>query len=165
MDEYLTKPLNAELLQAMLKKMIGWKPEPAPVAAAPQPDQELENPPINLTDLLTRCLGNFDFALSMLDELETSSGERLEAIRRAADQQDLHATAEVAHSLKGVAGILCAKSVQQAAAEVEATARTGNLAEIGSLVDNMTRELRQCMDSLPTLRQELQVQQRQASQT
>ncbi len=163
MHEYLSKPLNAELLEAMLRKMIGWKPETTSVPTTPQPEQKMENPPINLTDLLARCLGSFDFALSMLDELESSSGERLEEIRRAAQQQDAGATADVAHSLKGVAGILCATSVQQAAAQVETTARAGTLSEIGSLVDDMIRELHQCLESLPTLRKEIQIQQQQAS--
>lgn len=164
MDDYLTKPLNAELLEALLRKLIGSKPETTSAPPCPpQQEQKTKTPRINLTDLLARCLGNFEFALSLLDELESSSGERLEEIRRAADRQDIHATADIAHSLKGVAGTLCATSFQQAAAQVEATARAGNLAEINSQVDNMTRELRQCLDALPTLRQELRAQQMQPS--
>lgn len=139
--------------------------EPLPVANASPTEQKLETLPINQKDLLTRCLGNYEFALALLDELESSSSKRLEAIHLAAQQQETQATAEEAHSLKGVAGILCANSVQHAAAQVEAAARAGNLAEIRLQVDNLTRELRHCLESLPTLRQEIQIQQQQASQT
>ncbi len=163
MDEYLAKPLNAELLESMLRKMIGRKPETTPVPSTSQQELKMDNPPINLSDLLERCLGNFEFALSLLDELESSSGQRLEEIRRATDQKDVDATANIAHSLKGVAGILCATSVHAAAAQVEATARMGNLAEIESQVDNMIRELHLCLESLPTLRQEIHDQQMQPS--
>lgn len=104
---------------------------------------------------MTRLFGNFDFALSMLDELETSSDKDLMAIRDAADQQDSHATAEAAHALRGAAGILCATTVQQAAAKIEATARTGDMAEIASQVDNLAQEIRHCLDSLPTIRQRI----------
>ena len=163
MDEYLTKPLNAQLLETMLKKMIGWQPLANPVAADSQPDQCFEDSPIDTNALLSRCFGNATFAVSLLDELESSSAERLGAIRHAANQQDSRATAEAAHTLKGAASVLSATAVQQAAAQIEATARTGDLTDISTLVANLSRELHRCLESLPTIRQRIHSQQEAAS--
>lgn len=163
MDEYLTKPLNAQVLEAMLKKIIGWQPLTTQIESDVPQGPKLEDSSIDLNALVARFLGNFDFALLMLDELESSSDQSLAAIRQAANQQDSRATAEAAHSLKGAASILSATAVQQAAAQIEATARAGDLTEISSLVDNLDRELRQCLESLPTLRQQIQRQQKMAA--
>ena len=163
MDEYLTKPLNAQLLETMLKKMIGWQPLTIPVTADSQSDQSFEDSPIDTQALLSRCFGNATFVVSLLDELESSSAERLGAIRHAANQQDPRATADAAHTLKGAASVLSATAVQQAAAQIEATARTGDLTEISSMVDNLARQLRHCLESLPTLRQRIHSQQKVVS--
>lgn len=163
MDEYLTKPLNAQLLETMLKKMIGWQPLTIPVAADSHPEQSFEDSPIDTNALLSRCFGNATFAVSLLDELESSSAERLESIRHAASQHDPRATAEAAHTLKGAASVLSATAVQQAAAQIEATARTGDLTDISTLVANLSRELHRCLESLPTIRQRIHNQQKAAS--
>ncbi len=160
MDEYLTKPLNAQVLESMLKKMIGWQPLTIPVAAATQPDQSFEDSPIDTQALLTRCFGNAAFAVSLLDELESSSAERLGAIRHAANQHDPRATADAAHTLKGAASVLSATAIQQAAAQIEATARAGDLTEISSMVENLAQQLQHCLESLPTMRQRLHSQQK-----
>ncbi len=95
--------------------------------------------------------------------VDSYSAERLGAIRHAANQQDSLATADAAHTLKGAASVLSATAVQQAAAQIEATARTGDLTEISDLVANLSRELHRCLESLPTIRQRLHNQQEAVS--
>lgn len=121
----------------------------------PNPD-----PPIDAETLMARCFGNVYFAQWLLDELESSSGQRLAEMRQWATQRDGRAMAEAAHALKGAAGTLCATSVQQAAAKIEATSHTGDLSAIDSLVNDLARELDQCLEYLPTLRQRMRGMQR-----
>ena len=53
MDEYLTKPLNAQLLESMLKKMISRQPLAAQVESdSPRKDPKLEDSAIDLNALL-----------------------------------------------------------------------------------------------------------------
>ena len=141
MDDYLTKPLEAHMLYETLKKTIGTRSEERVVPAAPAQDSSRAITPFDAEGLLTRCFGNLDFAWSLLDEFETSGCERVEAIRRSAEQQDACAVAEAAHALKGAAGILCATSLSKVAARVEALGRSGDIAGIGSLVDELAHEL------------------------
>ena len=154
MDDYLTKPLEPNTLYATLKKTIGPRSEEHAVSAAPPQASTLAVAPIDAEGLLARCFGNLDFAWSLLEEFETSGSERVEAIRRSAAQQDAQAAAEAAHALKGAAGILCATSLSKVAAQVEAQGRSGDIAEIGPLVDDLAHELQKCLTYLPTLREE-----------
>lgn len=119
--------------------------------------------PIDADLLLTRCFGKPAFACLLLDQFEVSVPLQLEAIRRQLQHHDLVAVAEVAHSLKGAAGILCAESVWQFAAQVEGVSRCASLEELAQTIDLLVVEVQRCLRSLPTLRNQISLKSKQRS--
>ncbi len=97
-------------------------------------------------------MGNIAFAISLLDELAKTGEQRVEEIARHATANNSAAAAAVAHSLKGAAGIVTAGALQSLAAEIELAAKAGDLDKIMSQIEELRREMRQCLDYIPALR-------------
>jgi Amt family ammonium transporter len=121
--------------------------DPDPASIAP--------PPIDFAALTTRCMGNFAFAASLLDELASTGEQRVQEIAQHATNRNSAAAAAAAHSLKGAAGIVTAEALQSLAAEIEMAAKSGDLDKIMGRIDELRREMRDCLDYIPILRPEL----------
>lgn len=100
-------------------------------------------------------MGNVDFALSLVEELEMTLDSRVGDICDSADREDLAGTAEAAHTLKGAAGILYAYSIKELAAEIESAARSSETERLADKVRDLKTEMRKCLDFLPSLRTDL----------
>lgn len=114
-----------------------------------------QSAPIDADSLLTRCFGKPEFACLLLDQLEVSVLPQLEAIRLHLQHRDPGAVAEVAHSLKGAAGILCAESLAQLAARVEGASRSASFEELADAVHKLAMEVQRCLHCLPMLRDQI----------
>ncbi|MEQ9409497.1 MAG: Hpt domain-containing protein [Fuerstiella sp.] len=102
-----------------------------------------------------RCMKNAKFAVSLLDELNRTGGQRLQRLTAHASCHDFTAVAEEAHSLKGAAAIVCASYIEELAAKIERAARAANSQGTENLISQLTHELQRCLDDLPRLRREL----------
>jgi Amt family ammonium transporter len=116
------------------------------------PTDAAHSPPINTEVLLARCMGNVSFALVLLSELEANGRKQVEVIMEHAAKNEWEAAAEAAHSLKGAAAILGAEPLRAAAAEIEATARCGEVSRLTDIVHDMSSEMDRCMAYIPILR-------------
>lgn len=159
MDEYLSKPVQVCEVRSILERFLKEEQQAhTPESAEPGKETASSVPlPIDAKSLLARCLGDLEFAESLLGELESTGLERVESIRHQAAQRDSIGTAEAAHTLKGAAGILCAESVSSLAADIEHAARATELEDIEAMISNLTNEMQRCLDGLPTLRKEMQL--------
>ena len=90
----------------------------------------------------------------MLAELANTGEQRVEEIARHATAKNSAAAAAAAHSLKGAAGIVTAGAIQSLAAEIELAAKAGDLDKTMSQIEELRREMRQCLDYIPALRTE-----------
>lgn len=152
MTEYLTKPIDRELLLATLEKLIAQsktlpnaaKPLDAPPAEPEMPALAEEEPAYDLGSLSARCLGNLDFAISLLDRFAAGAETSIERLRTAAERGDLPDLAREAHSLKGSAANLSADSLRDAAASLEAACRSGARDEGVAAVERLVGELDRC---------------------
>lgn len=107
--------------------------------------------PIDTSQLFKRCMGNIDFAKSLLAELESSGNERIDDIKRLAATADCQATADAAHALKGTAAILGAEPLQRLAAEIEALSRAGLDTQLHELTNQLAVEMKRCLEFIPTI--------------
>ncbi len=123
MDDYLSKPVRIEEVSAVLATHL--KPARPPQESGNLPAGSIdcrilirsavaeseELLPIDPQALLERCIGNLEFAESLLDELDSTGRRQVEEICRSSTQGRATETANAAHALKGATGILCAQNL------------------------------------------------------
>ncbi|MBN1911087.1 MAG: Hpt domain-containing protein [Pirellulales bacterium] len=96
--------------------------------------QDTAKPVLDREDLLTRCLGNIEFAQRILSRFRERCAEDLASLEQAAQAGDADTAATLAHRIKGSAGNASALSMQAVAAAIEQAARQGTL---GSVQDDL----------------------------
>jgi two-component system, sensor histidine kinase and response regulator len=161
MDEYLAKPVRAELLHATLAAIAGVAPAPAasgaqpgaastaaaassavaPPSAAEPPD---DGPPVFDAAAARAAVGGSDALLRELVALFESQAETLEQEMHAAlEAGDAPRLRRAAHTLKGAASVFAAAPCVAAAKRLEATARAGALdaapPEVAALIEESRR--------------------------
>jgi HPt (histidine-containing phosphotransfer) domain-containing protein len=97
-------------------------------------------------------MGNAEFAVSLLDEMERTGADRVEDIARHAATGNAVAAGEAAHSLKGAAAIIAAEPLRAVAAEIEAAGKSGRLEDIAVVVDQLRQEMERCLAFVPEIR-------------
>jgi CheY-like chemotaxis protein len=146
MDDYLTKPVTAERLAAVVARWVEMHGEPA-VAATPA-DRDVVDPAV-LEGL--RAAGLLDEVVALyLRETPT----QLEALRRAAERGEAATLAEVAHSLKGSSVLLGATALAARAAELQGMGDAGALHGAPAAVHALEQELGCVRAVLEALRRE-----------
>ncbi|MDD5272362.1 MAG: response regulator [Methylovulum sp.] len=134
MDDYLTKPIVSEQLQAILAAHLGEQPIIATAlpASAPLGGGVWDE---------ARALNQLDGDRELLDEmivLFLSEGlKQLEALATAQAQNDVPALVNAAHSLKGTLTHFCADSAKTAASVLEQAARNGQTADLPALAQTL----------------------------
>jgi HPt (histidine-containing phosphotransfer) domain-containing protein len=113
MDDYLSKPLSAEALDATLRRWIQ-------ATEAVMMDR-------SILRALVRDLGGEAIVDEICDLFLSEAGPRLEAMERAVADGDAETLRINAHTLKGSSANVGAVAVSSAAAEVERHARAGDI--------------------------------------
>src|SRR4030095_5225929 len=125
MLDHIAKPLNVGEMFATLAK---WFQPSAPVAPrvgdphvppAPAAHGLGVLPGIDVSGGLARTLNDEKLYVRLLAKFRAAQGKFGESIRAAARDGDSRAATRAAHTLRGAAGTIGAKSVQAAAAELE----------------------------------------------
>ena len=136
MDDYLSKPLDPPVFEAMLAK---WMPKQTPPAGAAQADGGL--PPVNYASLLQRCLNKAELATRLLGKFVQQAEQDVAAIGTAVQHNDLVALAAVAHRLKGASANVAAEPLRLLATTLEGCGRRGNVAVARPLLPQLQLEL------------------------
>lgn len=113
---------------------------------------ERKAPPIDCDQLVERCLGNLDFALTLLGEFAATSAARLAAFDAALAVHDHAAIAAEAHSFKGVVGILSNKTLMQICLNLEAATKDTDGHQTRHLIQQLHDEVRRMIDYIPVVR-------------
>jgi signal transduction histidine kinase/DNA-binding response OmpR family regulator len=138
MDDYLTKPLHVAALAQALERWIARGP--AAAAAGPPPPASAAPPEAPLMDFSRlEEFREFDDAdLTMTRDVialfTADTPPRLDALEAAVAAGDADALARAAHALKGGAGNVGAKAIQQHADALEAAAKEGMPADASQRV-------------------------------
>jgi PAS domain S-box-containing protein len=149
MDDHITKPIDPDELFSSLMKWIkpGAREIPEQVAAdkpetaAKTPALPDNLPGIDLQTGLGRVGGNRELYRNLLFKFQRDYRDSTQQVKEALELKDQELSTRLAHTVKGVAGNLGAKSLQSAAADLEAACKNNDLKNIDSLLDTFQEEL------------------------
>ncbi|WP_394558315.1 response regulator [Aquipseudomonas alcaligenes] len=150
MNDHISKPLNVDGMFATLARWI--QPKAARQVAAPPPtDSAADGLPDSLAGIdmaagLATCMGKRELYLRLLGKFRDAQAGFGEQFQAALADPDPRAAERLAHSLRGTAGNIGARSVAQAAAALEQSCQAGDPADI---VQGHVAEVMRCL--APTL--------------
>ena len=157
MDAYLTKPVETSTLLEALRQVTAPPAQP-PAAATPTPTAAdasakpaapapAPEPP-HVASLRRIVGGDEKLLREVVRVFLEDAPAKLSALSIALAAQDSSALAMSAHGLKGSAAALGARSATEAAAHLEALARSGNLAEADIAAAQVKEEVTKVRDDL-----------------
>ena len=120
MDDYLQKPVGLPEISASLRRVLDRKGRLAQIPDQDDPDI------LDYAWLLEKARGNAAFVHKLFAAFVEEKPVMLADMRHALSSGDLGRLAFLAHSLKGAAATMGAKTLGAAAKTLDATARTGD---------------------------------------
>jgi CheY-like chemotaxis protein len=156
MNDYIAKPVDVDAMFATIARWI--RPRAADAAAArtaQRPASGAALPPLPGIDVragLATTMHNEALYLSLLKKFHAAHLNFAETFQAARNAIDPAAVEHLAHTLKGVAGNIGARGVQEAAGELERACRADEDGErIGALADRVLDELAPVLTGLAPL--------------
>jgi PAS domain S-box-containing protein len=159
MNDYLTKPLHLQSLEAVLQRaLLRLQPD---AAGSPLPPPSLGGLPSDATEgaatldrnVITglkelREPGQPDPLKELVDLFARDAHPRLEAMEQAYDDGDLPKLAAAAHALKGSASNLGARRLAQLCAGLEKQAKNGHAERAGQTLTEVSAEFARVCEQL-----------------
>ncbi|PCI41621.1 MAG: hypothetical protein COB46_02940 [Rhodospirillaceae bacterium] len=149
MNDFVTKPINPDILFATILKWIGQK-EPADKSVASCLPAHL--PPFNLEIALERLNGKKDLLYKVLVKFNVAYGDVMPNLRKMVDNKHYSEASRLAHTLMGSAGILDAKDVCTHSSKLEIALTENKMDQIGDLLDNLETALAPAIKAAASLK-------------
>ena len=143
MDDYLSKPINPDLLKAALAQWVPEVAEPARTQPAteagplPEAAPALLPSPIDFSRLDDYFSDDPDVIVTLLNAFGTSTGPVLDQLHNALKACDRQAVATLVHEIRGTCGNLGVDGMAQIAARIESAAGSGDWAHGLNLIDEL----------------------------
>jgi len=139
MDDFVTKPVRIEELEALLERIQTVQP-PLP----PRHESPREHPAVN-TDTLNRLRdlrvhGQPDPVAEIIDLFLQQTPDLLRSLKQAFGEKDLESVGTTAHMLKGSCANLGAEQMAEWSRELESMARQGRLSSSEKLPVQLEHE-------------------------
>jgi signal transduction histidine kinase/CheY-like chemotaxis protein/HPt (histidine-containing phosphotransfer) domain-containing protein len=162
MDDYVTKPIEAEEMLAAIQAVIPkdtLKPaepqapvqsqdaQPSPVAA--------EGLPVNWQDLRRRCMGNGNLAARALKTFGASIGSYSDELARCVQAGDAKSLRASSHKIKGAAGNVSAEQLCRLAGELEQLGKNDALAQAQDSLAELLQEVQRVRQFIDTSMKDL----------
>ena len=141
MDDYLTKPINEELLIDVINSWIKEKPLDIP-------EPEFTQPLYSLEGLRIISKGREDFVTKMIELFCGQVPDALTNLNASFQENDLPQVSKLAHKLKSTIDHLEIKSIQRTIRDIEVLSEEGSRAELIPMIDEVNRVLNQVMEEL-----------------
>ncbi len=94
----------------------------------------------DLAPLLSRCMGNRELAIRLLNTFAASLPKDLQSIQGLSDENQYEQVAKIAHRLKGSSANLGAVGVYEAATQLEKQAKSPNDGPLAEWIERLTLE-------------------------
>ncbi len=173
MDGFLTKPIEPdkliEMIQSQLSKARRYDRLSAPLIGLPGQEPARDNPPaasaatnapvpaasgpaappgptapIDIVQLLNRCMGNAEFMGRILGKFCDKAHLDLDTIEEALAEKDANRLAALGHGFKGMAGNVSAAALRAAAERLERAAKSADWDGAGQCLAELRTELDRC---------------------
>ncbi len=128
MDDYLTKPVRAELLLEAIARWAGRSGQPAPERTPP-------NEAHPFAAAVESCMGDRALARQLLGMLRDQVVTKVAQVRALLSRGEAAGAVRIAHSLKGSAAQIGVEAVRAAATRLEEACRGGDVGEAQAAVD------------------------------
>ena len=144
MDDYLTKPLNPDLLMEALQRHLSTTE--APANTPPRPPEPCSAPPFDPEASLKRWGMDADFVARIIDSFVTRIPDDLARLQRSLADENAEEFANLAHGLKGAAAYVGADRCHELAARAEENGRNGTLNDAEAALIDLQAELQRCTE-------------------
>ena len=114
------------------------------------------NSPVDMDDLLNRCLGRMSIAERILQRFQTAIDEEISRLSQALHVADAQELTQVAHRIKGAALAVSAYELSEIASKIERNAKVQNLKEIPPLTLQLQESCRAIREYLVTVSSNIQ---------
>jgi len=125
MDDYLSKPIQMNILKMILEKYISQVADNEETILA-EPVEIEENPPVDVERLREVAGGDKNFVQELIHLFREETLTRKSGMEKALAEKDLEALRKEAHSAKGSAGNIGASNLQDIAAKLQHSADEKN---------------------------------------
>jgi CheY-like chemotaxis protein/HPt (histidine-containing phosphotransfer) domain-containing protein len=159
MTDYVTKPIDREVLMKTLRQFLRREPRPVDGDTTNGPEGSHartqasgpETPVLDLRQLTERCLGDDAFVEQILRLFVTKARDSVARIEASIESGEAERIASSAHELKGSAGNVAAMRLGTAVAELESAARTNADGDYGAFRDRIVQEFIHCEQAIECL--------------
>jgi CheY-like chemotaxis protein len=141
MDDYVSKPIDINMLRQIIEDRAGAAPGPA---GAEPPTEPSSRAP----ELLKAFDNDWDFLTEVVQVFFSDYPRQLETLHRAADAGETAVFQRAAHSLKGMLRNFQLEAAAERAYELEKKGQTGDLAGSEPLIDALAQDLKQLEQEL-----------------
>jgi len=147
MNDYLSKPVDAYALKKMLQHYLVHADSSQPTQEQEQ-EQEQDDNIWDKTEALKRVRNREDRLLKLVQMFTDDMPERMDRLAQALSRKDSETAAELAHTIKGVAGNLSAKQLAQQCKTLEQAYRQKDFAVFAQLQQPIQDSFQQLMTLL-----------------
>jgi two-component system sensor histidine kinase/response regulator len=151
MDDYITKPVARERLEACLEHFLSGAISPREVVSPTQtaaPTAACEGAPVDLDALRVLADGDLEFARELMNSFIEGATSAVREIEQALERADSRSLVGHAHTLKGSGATIQAAAVSLAAGRLEAAARSGEQNSLVPLVTELHEEVTRAVEYL-----------------
>ncbi|MDA0587715.1 MAG: Hpt domain-containing protein [Planctomycetota bacterium] len=142
MDDYLSKPIQAERLYELIERLTEQPSHPSALSPEPElpsasDDENRDSECVFDRNLAIRQIGSEAVLPQMAEIFADQAPQLISDIRRAAAHSDVELLERAAHTLKGSASTLAMNEVTRVARQVEAHARHQEIKQAVAHVDDL----------------------------
>jgi PAS domain S-box-containing protein len=148
MDDYVSKPLEAEDLLSVIDRLVSPAAELEPDFTD---DRSPLEPAFDLNQVMDRVDGDEGLLRELVELFLDESPKLAAAIRESIERQDGPALERAAHTLKGATSNFSANGAIEAAQRLELMGRRGDFAQAAEIWNQLERELGRLQDELTGL--------------
>jgi signal transduction histidine kinase/DNA-binding response OmpR family regulator len=148
MDGYVMKPLTGKQLADGIHGLFPDEPADAPMGASGCEGPSAVSALWDATLTLKRLEGDEDLLAEVLEIFLEETPQQLDSLRKAIEERNANAVAEVAHSLKGELAYLGIAEVSQRACRLEELANSGEFAAMAAEFKGFAAHMEAVMQSM-----------------
>ena len=148
--DYIGKPIDPDRLVTTLAKWVRPTRAPASTTISAPVVQEVQKPEsetlpdlpgVNVAETVRRMGGSVALYCKLLDKFRATERNIVNTIRETLAAEDRSTAERQAHTLRGTAGTLGAKNLQELAASLEGCIHKAEFGEVDSLLEKIDHEL------------------------